>query len=211
MKRYSNDHSARFARFVWTPHRSCSDRPPRRPWHLGFAENDVLSQTLLHTKHLGVVLGVSGSAPVRPEDFNSWLTLIDQCGGDEVRIVFRTGGATPDARQRRALFEISHNRYFRVAVLTDSRAARVSMTEFEWLGHVEIRGFSHDDFDTAFDYLNVSDAFYPGLERKLSSMTDELEASASNRATSSVDSSDPRDQSGIRGDESLASRDDEVG
>ncbi len=130
------------------------------------------------------------------DDYRAWLSLIDESEGQEVRILLRTRTATPDAPELRQLFELTKGRTFRLAVLTDSREARFRMTEFEWLGQIETRAFCYDDLDAALEYLNVSDAFLPGLERKLRSMTERVHARSSERATSGVDAYDQESSRG---------------
>lgn len=145
-----------------------------------------MATTLLSTKHLGVVCAVSGDAPLDQDEWSQFLTHLRKVEGAEVRVVFRCGEASPDARKRRDLFDITQNRSVQLAIMTQCEAAASDWAAAEWMGSIEIRAFAPEDFESALDFLDVADAFCPGLERKVRAMVEQLHTQANNQSDSGI-------------------------
>jgi len=133
-----------------------------------------VTRTLLSTKHLGVVCAVSGDVPLDPEDWKDFLCDLHRVEGAEIRVVFRCGEGSPDSHMRRDLFDLTQDRPIHFAIMTASKDAAENWIAAGWMGSVEVRAFAPDRFEAAFDFLDVADAFYPGLERKILSLADQL-------------------------------------
>jgi hypothetical protein len=111
------------------------------------------------------------------QDLHTWA---DDCTG----ILVVAGQMAPNATQRQKLTDDALMLSERVAVLTDSAAARGSITAMHWLGKAAIRGFAPADVRAALDYLEVPIAARPaivGVAAKLKAETlavrvDELRA-----------------------------------
>lgn len=163
-----------------------------------------MAGTLLSTKHLGVVCAVSGDAPLNQDEWSNFLTHLRMVVGAEVRVVFRTGEAAPDSRKRRDLFDITQNSSVQFAIMTQSKSAASEWTAAEWMGSIEVRTFAPDDFESALDFLDVADAFYPGLERKIRSMVEQLHTHATDQGDSRVRAKGDEQNAGLNVERRLA-------
>ena len=90
-----------------------------------------------------------------------------------IRVLVFTYGGAPNARQRAELNEVLRDVRPPVAIVTPSTLARAVCTALSWF-QPRLRGFSPEEIESAFDYLDANEDDRRVLSKMLREMRLEL-------------------------------------
>ncbi|MET0591799.1 MAG: hypothetical protein ABW133_03810 [Polyangiaceae bacterium] len=129
-------------------------------------------KTMLHEIRSDVMITVQGDVPLADDDWDEYLNAVEAAPNIKAFLI-SADNYGPNARQRAKLQ--SHRTVYPhpKAVVTTSMAVRGIVTATSWLG-TNIRAFSPDRIDEAFDYLRTPADLRPSLLECLALMKTRL-------------------------------------
>ena len=118
-------------------------------------------KTMLHQVRGDVMISVQGDVPLGDDDWDDFLNAVR--GATSVKaFLISADNHGPNARQRAKLQSNRTVYPYPKAVVTTSMTVRGIVTATSWLG-TNIRAFSPDRIDEAFDYLDIAPDFRTSL------------------------------------------------
>jgi hypothetical protein len=121
-----------------------------------------------------LILVAYGVAAPTPEEWGTFLTLIERQGIEGTIQLIATEGGGPTADQRRALDVLLAGRTVPTAVVSPSAGVRGTVTALSWCGS-RVKAFTPSDLRDAISFLGIPNSRAEVIERELHALQRDLD------------------------------------
>jgi len=153
--------------------------PDLHQWRARWVNGVNMANMLHKTMEGDVVLAVHNQLAPSDAEWAAFIadiaTIAEQKGIDKIRHLIITEGGSPSSAQRKQINDALAGQSTRVAVVTDSRLARMATTAISWFNR-GIVAFSPDKLEAAFHHLEIPTGLRPKVVENARKMLTELDA-----------------------------------